>query len=67
MPDTVFACVASFEVSEDTPPAGGSRAVSGEVQFFERPFLKPFPTQRLFTPGQASSASLKRNLSRQYR
>jgi hypothetical protein len=24
------------------PPAGGSRAVLGEVQFFERPFLKPF-------------------------
>jgi len=29
-------------VSEDTPPAEGSRAVSGEVQFFERRFLNPF-------------------------
>jgi hypothetical protein len=32
------------------PPAGGSRAVSGEVQFFERPFLKPFLIIDLFEP-----------------
>jgi len=36
-------CIASFALSENTSARKrGSRVVSGEVQFFERPFLNPF-------------------------
>jgi hypothetical protein len=43
MPDAGLACIAFFAVSENTSaPAGGSRAVSGEVQFFVPSLLNHF-------------------------